>query len=245
MSIALKLLHCDCSCWSRFTVWVTEMVSSNCERFLRLLDRVGQRWSSARLRGSGCRRFRCFLSGRFLFIDGPHGRPGSATIGGPVNAEIRSEIDYVGITRVLKDRIRDETRRHTAHRRLPTLAVVVTDKEEAATSRSVDGRSIHAIWCFPVCENRICKATTEDTIRRRERLATIIRNHHAVVIGGDVNHLRPRRMNRDRVDLELSRGGHHPGIRVAAFVRQPEAFRRSGEDHARNCRVLKDGARAT
>src|SRR5689334_20018194 len=152
MSIALKLLQCSCGRWSRFSIGVAEMVSSSCKRFLRLLDRVSQRWSSARLRGSGCRRFRCFLSGRFLFIDGPHGRPGGATIGGPVNAEIRSEIDYVGITRVLKDRICDETRRHAAHRRLPALAVVVTDKEEAAASRSVDGRSIHAIWCFPVCE---------------------------------------------------------------------------------------------
>src|ERR1044071_8148302 len=172
MSIALKLLHCDCGCWSRFTVWVAEMISSRCKRFLGLLDRVSQRWSSAGLHGSGCRRFRCFLSGRFLFIDGPHGRPGSATIGGPVNAEIRSEIDYVGITRVLKDRIRDETRRHAAHRRLPALAVVVTDKEEAATSRRVDGRSINAVWCFAVCENGIRKATAEATIGRSERLAT-------------------------------------------------------------------------
>src|SRR5215213_9590418 len=109
MSIPLKLLHCGSSGWPSFTIGLTEMITGGFECFLRLHYRVGRRWSSTPLRRCRSGAFHRFLRGRLLFLDGPHRSPRSAAIGGTVNSEIRSQVDYVGITRVLKDRVGDET----------------------------------------------------------------------------------------------------------------------------------------
>ena len=120
---------------------------------------------------------------------------------------------------------------------------VVTNEEKSAASGRVDGRSVDAVWCFAIGENRIRKPAAEATVCRHKRLAAVVRDHHAVVVSADENHVGTRWMNSDRVDLELTRSSHHPRVRIAALIGAPETFSGAGEDDSRNGRVLQDSAR--
>src|SRR6185369_14574965 len=245
--ITLKLLERRRSCWTRLAVRFTEVVTRFIQRLLYAKHRVVGFRSSTRARCNCCRVCRSFsLCGRrFLFLRGPYRRPRSSTIYGAIDSEVCTEVDDIRIARVLEDRVRNETRRHAAHRRTPALTVVIADKQKSTTRRCVYRRSINSIWCVAVGENRISETAAVSGIHRSERFSTIIRDHDAVVIRSDVDHVWTRRMNRDRIDFELSRGSHHPRVGVATFVGAPEAFRRAGEDGACNGRVLKDGSRSS
>src|SRR5919205_1107409 len=49
-------------------------------------------------------------------------------------------------------------------------------------------------------------------------------------------------MNRDGVDLELTRSSYHPRVGIAALVGSPEPLRRTCENQSGHGRMLQDGA---
>ncbi len=172
---------------------------------------------------SGCWRslLRCafdpwlpLLLGRWR-SDRPNRGPGRTSIQRAINTEIGTEINQVCITRVLQDRIGNQASRHTAHRRTPRFAIIVTDKKKAATRCSVDCRGIDTIGDVAVGNNRISKPPTVSSIRRDKRFASVSGNHYAIVIRSYVDRFGPGRMNGYGIDLKLARCGYHPGVGIA------------------------------
>ena len=82
-----------------------------------------------------------------------------------------------------------------AHRRTPRLAIVSTEEKKTAARRSVNGGSINPVWRFPVGDDHVCKTAAVSTVCRQEILAAVMRDHHAVIVGADVDRLRTRRVN--------------------------------------------------
>src|SRR5687767_3580750 len=139
----------------------------------RFVGLTARRFSSCDWRScSLCTLFKNYLfSGR---TGCPYGRPCITTIDRAIDAEVGSQVDQVCIARVLNDRVRDQTRRHAAHRWTPTLAVVVANEEEPAACGGIDRRRVNTVGRFTVGENRVCEATAKAEIGWRESLARIV-----------------------------------------------------------------------
>src|SRR5205085_10777362 len=115
---------------------------------------------------------------------------------------------------------------------------------KTSTSCRIGRRCVDAIGYFTVRDDGIREAAAETAVRGRERLASIARNHHAVVVSAYVDHVRTRWMDRDGIDLELTRSRNHPRVGIAAVLGEPKTFSSPCEDDSRNRRMLQNRAGA-
>src|SRR5450432_3266822 len=113
---------------------------------------------------------------------------------------------------------------------MPRLSAILTNKEKAATGSGIDCCRVDTVGYLSISHDSVCESATVAAVARREVSTTVIGNHDAVVVRANIYRFRMCRMDRNGVDFELARSGHHPGIGIACLVGAPEAFSGSGED---------------